>query len=162
MVDDHALSRDLFCKVLTSAGYAVRVALDGLTAIRHMEERRFDAVLTDISMPHMDGLELLAETRDRWPESRVVVHSNLLTWRVVRLAKVEGHMPVSPSLTTPLSSLRQERPLHQPRKPPVREPVQKRTPDSRWAQSVVATKDSCHWLGRLRGIVLDKQGERLC
>ena len=90
VVDDHELSRDLFCKVLTSAGYAVRAASDGLNALRHMEESRFDVVLTDISMPQMDGLELLTEIRDRWPDSRVVVHSNLLTWRVARLAKVEG------------------------------------------------------------------------
>ena len=38
----------------------------------------------------MDGLKLLTEFRDRWPDSRVVVHSDLLTWRVARLAKVEG------------------------------------------------------------------------
>jgi len=90
VVDDHELSRDLFCKILTSAGYAVRAASDGLNAIRHMEETRFDVVLTDVSLPQMDGLELLTQIRDRWPESRVVVHSNLLTWRVARLAKVEG------------------------------------------------------------------------
>jgi CheY-like chemotaxis protein len=90
VVDDHELSRDLFCEVLTSAGYAVRAASDGLNAIRHMEETRFDIVLTDVSMPQMDGLELLTEIRDRWPDSRVVVHSYLLTWRVARLAKVEG------------------------------------------------------------------------
>ena len=90
VVDDHALSRELFCKILTSAGYAVRAASDGLNALRHMEESRFDVVLTDVAMPQMDGLELLTEIRDRWPDSRVVVHSNLLTWRVARLAKVEG------------------------------------------------------------------------
>ena len=89
VVDDHAQSRDLFCEVLTSAGYAVRVASDGLNAIRHMEETRFDVVLTDISMPHMDGLELLAEIRDRWPESRVVVHSTMMTARVRRLARLK-------------------------------------------------------------------------
>ncbi len=89
VVDDHALSRELFCEVLTSAGYAVRAASDGLNAIRHMEETRFDVVLTDVSMPQMDGLELLTEIRDRWRDSRVVVHSNLLTWRVARLARVE-------------------------------------------------------------------------
>ncbi|HXC67166.1 MAG TPA: response regulator, partial [Nitrospiraceae bacterium] len=77
-------------EVLTSAGYAVQAASDGLNAIRYMEETRFDVVLTDVAMPQMDGLELLTEIRDRWPESRVVVHSNLLTWRVARLAKVEG------------------------------------------------------------------------
>ena len=90
VVDDHEMSRDLFCKVLTSAGYAVRAASDGLNAIRYLEETRFDVVLTDVAMPQMDGLELLTKIRDRWPESRVVVHSDLLTWRVARLAKVEG------------------------------------------------------------------------
>ena len=90
VVDDHALSRELFCEVLTSAGYAVRAASDGLNAIRHMEEVRFDVVLTDVAMPQMDGLELLTKIRDRWPDSRVVLHSNQLTWRVARLARVEG------------------------------------------------------------------------
>ena len=90
VVDDHELSRELFCEVLTSAGYAVRAASDGLNAIRHMEETRFDVVLTDVSIPQMDGLELLTEIRDRWPDSRVVVLSNLLTWRVARLARAEG------------------------------------------------------------------------
>jgi len=90
VVDDHEQNRGLFCKVLTSAGYAVREASDGLDALRHMEETRFDVVLTDVSMPQLGGLKLLTEIRDRWPDSRVVVHSDLLTWRVARLAKVEG------------------------------------------------------------------------
>ena len=90
VVDEHAMSRELFCEVLTSAGYAVRATSDGLNAIRHMEETRFDVVLTDLSMPQMDGLELLTQIRDRWPDSRVVLHSNQLTWRVARLARVEG------------------------------------------------------------------------
>ncbi len=90
VVDDHEPSRDRFCEVLTSAGYAVRAASDGIHAIRHMEEIRFDIVLTALPMPQMDGLELLTKIRDRWPESRVVLHSNQLTWRVARLARVEG------------------------------------------------------------------------
>ena len=90
VVDDHEQRRDRFCKVLTSAGYAVRTAADGMNAIRHLEETRFDVVLTDFAMPQMDGLELLTKILDRWPDSRVVVHSDLLTHRVARLAKVEG------------------------------------------------------------------------
>ena len=101
MVDDHEPSRDLFCEVLTSAGYAVRAASDGIHAIRHMEETRFDVVLTDLSMPQMDGLELLTKIRDRWPESRVVVHSSMLTGRVARLARLEGAYACLPkSLST--------------------------------------------------------------
>ena len=90
VVDDHEPSRDLFCTALTSEGYAVRAASDGLNAIRHLEETRFDVVLTDVCMPQVDGLELLTKIRDRWPDSRVVVHSNRLSWRVARLALVEG------------------------------------------------------------------------
>jgi DNA-binding NtrC family response regulator len=90
VVDDHEPSRELFCTALTSAGYAVRAASDGLNAIRHLEETRFDVVLTDVFMPQMDGLELLTKIRDRWPDSRVVVHSNRLSWSVARLALVEG------------------------------------------------------------------------
>ncbi len=90
VVDDEEQIRGLFCTVLRSAGYVVRAATDGLTAIRHMEDTRFDIVVTDVCMPRMDGLELLAEVRDRWPESRVVVHSSMLTERVSRLARLEG------------------------------------------------------------------------
>ena len=41
-------------------------------------------------MPHMDGLELLTEIRDRWPDSRVVLHSNRLTQEAAQLARLEG------------------------------------------------------------------------
>jgi DNA-binding NtrC family response regulator len=90
VVDDHEPSRELYRMALTSAGYAVRAVSDGMDAIRHMEETRFDVVLTDISMPQMDGLELLTKIRDHWPDTPVVVHSELLTGREARLAMVEG------------------------------------------------------------------------
>jgi two-component system NtrC family response regulator len=90
VVDDDERSRELFCEILTSAGYVVRAASDGLNAISHMEASRFDVVLTDFSMPGMDGLDLLVEIGNRWPESRVVVPSNMLSRRVSRLARLEG------------------------------------------------------------------------
>jgi DNA-binding NtrC family response regulator len=55
-----------------------------------MEEARFDVVLTDFAIPQMDGLELLVEIRNRWTKSHVVLHSRVLTWRVARLARLEG------------------------------------------------------------------------
>jgi cyclic di-GMP phosphodiesterase len=90
VVDDDELTRELLCRELISAGYAVRAALDGLHAIRHMEETQFHVVLTDFDMPRMDGLELLVEIRNRWPETRVVVHSNVLREEVTQLAMLEG------------------------------------------------------------------------
>ena len=101
VVDDDDSSREVFCKLLTSAGYAVQSAFDGLDAIRHMEKTEFNVVLTDVCMPQMDGLELLTTIRDRWPGSRVVVHSGIVNVQVARHAKAEGaHAYLSKSDTT--------------------------------------------------------------
>ncbi len=90
VVDNDDGSREVFCKLLTSAGYAVQSAYDGLDAIRHMEKTHFNVVLTDVCMPHMAGLELLTNIRDRWPDSRVIVHSGIVNMQVARRAKAEG------------------------------------------------------------------------
>jgi len=89
VVDDDEGSREVFCKLLTSAGYAVQSAYDGLDAIRHMEKTQFNLVLTDVCMPHMDGLELLTNIRDCWPDSRVIVHSGIVNVQVARHAKAD-------------------------------------------------------------------------
>lgn len=42
-------SREVFCKLLTSAGYAVQSAYDGLDAIRHMEKTQFNVAKASTS-----------------------------------------------------------------------------------------------------------------
>ena len=62
LVDDSAFFRNMLAPVLKAAGYRVRVATnaqEGLVALRSGQE--FDAVLTDIEMPDMNGFEF-AET----------------------------------------------------------------------------------------------------
>ncbi len=90
VVDDDEGSREVFCKLLTSAGYDVQSAYDGLDAIRHMEKTQFNVVLTDVCMPHMDGMELLTTIRDRWPDSRVIGQSGIVNVQVAGHAKAEG------------------------------------------------------------------------
>src|SRR5205085_6841606 len=42
-----------------------------------LDSKRFDLVLTDISMPGMSGLELLGIVRQRWPETTVIIVSGI-------------------------------------------------------------------------------------
>lgn len=50
--------------MLTAAGYNVVPAYDGEDALRKIQKRRFDLVLTDLSMPRMSGVELIERVRN--------------------------------------------------------------------------------------------------
>lgn len=58
VVEDHADSRELLCEILESRGLAVMAAANGIEAVERMRSRLPNMVLTDMSMPGMDGIEL--------------------------------------------------------------------------------------------------------
>jgi len=59
VVDDNDDNCRIIREILVTRGYAVRVARDGQSALREIEEERPDVVLLDIMMPEMDGMEVL-------------------------------------------------------------------------------------------------------
>jgi CheY-like chemotaxis protein/HPt (histidine-containing phosphotransfer) domain-containing protein len=58
VVEDSATLREVHRAALAAAGYEVRTAHDGEEALRLLEERAPDAVITDLDMPRMDGVRL--------------------------------------------------------------------------------------------------------
>lgn len=58
VADDSLTVRELERKLLTTQGYHVEVAVDGLDAWNAVRSGRFDAVVSDVDMPRMDGIEL--------------------------------------------------------------------------------------------------------
>jgi CheY-like chemotaxis protein/anti-sigma regulatory factor (Ser/Thr protein kinase) len=73
IVDDDRVTRHLFRRVLTDAGYATHLARDGAEALRKLRAQRFDLVLLDVWMPRMTGLQLLERLRSRKRGPRVIV-----------------------------------------------------------------------------------------
>lgn len=65
--DEEDLRRDL-CEELREAGYTVREAADGEAALRQLADCRPDLVLCDISMPGLDGYDVLRLLRERHPD----------------------------------------------------------------------------------------------
>jgi two-component system chemotaxis sensor kinase CheA len=63
VVEDSVTSRLLLKHILEGAGYAVDTAVDGLDALSRLGTGRFDAVVSDVEMPNMDGLALTASIR---------------------------------------------------------------------------------------------------
>jgi two-component system chemotaxis sensor kinase CheA len=63
VVDDTAVVRELERSVLEEAGYRVRTARDGREALATLTGDPPDLVVTDVDMPHLDGLELTRSIR---------------------------------------------------------------------------------------------------
>jgi DNA-binding NtrC family response regulator len=72
IVDDEEGMRRLLAKVLTREGYETVTAASGSEALRQARGDQFDLVVTDIKMPEMDGLELLAELKATDPSLPVI------------------------------------------------------------------------------------------
>jgi len=63
VVDDSRLAREAGVRLLTTAGYQAVAAEDGWEAWEVLSERRFDAVVTALEMPRLDGYQLIARIR---------------------------------------------------------------------------------------------------
>ena len=75
VVDDESDIRSSIRMILEYEGYSVSEASTGEEALKRHETDRPDAVLLDIKMPRMDGLEILARVKQADPALPVVVIS---------------------------------------------------------------------------------------
>jgi CheY-like chemotaxis protein len=67
IVDDDSAVCFSLSQVFRSLGYAVRTAEGGFDALREMNIRYPDILLSDLNMPQMSGFELLSITRRKFP-----------------------------------------------------------------------------------------------
>ncbi|MGF1635103.1 MAG: sigma-54-dependent transcriptional regulator [Phycisphaerae bacterium] len=79
VVDDQDMMRDGIAATLVRDGHEVIAATDGPAALSRLEQGRFDMMLTDLKMPKMTGIELLAEARKKWPDVPVVLMTAFAT-----------------------------------------------------------------------------------
>lgn len=59
VVEDEYMTQSYIAKVLKSENYQVEVASDGIVALMEIGRGKFDLILSDISMPNIDGYQLL-------------------------------------------------------------------------------------------------------
>lgn len=78
IVDDEPLVREYLVENLSnihSKWLASACAANGRKAIELLQDEKFDAVITDIRMPDMDGLELARHINERWEDTFIIILS---------------------------------------------------------------------------------------
>ena len=75
VIDDEESIRTLLRVILEGAGYEVLEAANGRLGLEVYRERSADLIITDIAMPEMDGLELMAELNRSHPQVKVIAMS---------------------------------------------------------------------------------------
>src|SRR5258706_8715952 len=73
VVDDERLLLETAARVLRNAGYLVSMAGNGVEALALIAQTPFDAIISDIRMPEMGGIELLRAVRERDADVPVVL-----------------------------------------------------------------------------------------
>ena len=73
VVDDDRTGRETLAEAVYEMGYEVASAAGGVEALDILRRREIDLVLTDLKMPEMDGLEVLARAKEIRPDVFVIL-----------------------------------------------------------------------------------------
>src|SRR5262245_6996846 len=73
VVDDEPTICEALRVALSTDGYVVQAAENAIQAIAELERQEYDAVLADLTLPRVSGLELLDRVKKSWPTTEVIV-----------------------------------------------------------------------------------------
>ena len=82
IIDDEKAIRKTLIEILSFEGYKIDEAADGEEGLKKFREKTYDAVLCDIKMPKIDGLEFLQKAVESNPDVPVIIisgHGNIET-----------------------------------------------------------------------------------
>jgi len=73
IVDDEEEFSEVLAERLSSRGFEVDVAKDGMEAIRKVKTEKYEAVILDFAMPGLNGIETLDILLDKEPDLQVIL-----------------------------------------------------------------------------------------
>jgi len=90
LVEDDPLLLTVLRELLEFGGHSVVPCRNGREALQQLSMEQIDLVITDLSMPEMDGLELIKVLAFEWPDIKVIAMSGFLNAPVRRLTEMYG------------------------------------------------------------------------
>ena len=90
VLDDEEIVVARLKPALEKEGYFVETFTDSREAKKHLEEHKFDIVITDLKMASIDGMQLYRFVKQRWKHTVVVLISGFTNIDIAREALNEG------------------------------------------------------------------------
>jgi len=90
VVEDEEITRENLMHVLRREGYEVDAANDGEGALDLLGKGRYDVILTDLRMRHVDGMGVLAAAKGMQPETEVIMLTGYATVETAVAAMEQG------------------------------------------------------------------------
>lgn len=90
IIDDEKVVADMMKMALEQEGYEIESFTDGAAAVKRLEQKKFDLVLTDLKMPGINGFDLIRLIRESAPETAVIMITAFATMDVAIEAKRLG------------------------------------------------------------------------
>ena len=92
VVDDEMLIADTIVQILNRNGFIAEAAYSGADAIELARRNCPELVLSDVMMPHVDGVEAAIAIRELCPDTRIVLFSGqAATVEILARARQRGH-----------------------------------------------------------------------
>ncbi len=92
VVDDEVLIADTIVQILNRNGFIAEAAYSGVKAVELVRRHCPELVLSDVMMPHVDGVEAAIQIREYCPDTRIVLFSGqAATVEILARARARGH-----------------------------------------------------------------------
>ena len=72
IIDDEPLMRVSMVDALQAVGYEVQEASTGLEGLERLQASEFNLVITDLRLPGADGLQIVSQCKEQWPNTEVI------------------------------------------------------------------------------------------
>jgi DNA-binding NtrC family response regulator len=90
VLDDEPIVLKRLGPVLEKSGYDVELFSQSSEASHRITEKAFDIVITDLKMEGLDGMQFLAQVKERSPRTEVVVITGFATMNTARESFQKG------------------------------------------------------------------------
>ncbi len=90
IIDDEIVVCKRLQQFLGRAKHHVETFVDSTTALKRLDEKRFDIVVTDIRMDNIDGMDVLNHIINKGENTKVIMITGYATIEIAREAQAKG------------------------------------------------------------------------